>query len=541
MTTPRNRILALTASNIKSLHHVEITPDGTLHTIAGKNGQGKTAILESIEAALTGLDPELIRHGSDAAEITLNLSNCIIRRALTADEKETLMVTDANGYPIAKPKELLRTLTGSCTFRPLEFVLLGGGDSRGRTERLRKQRQMLIQAIPLTLDAPTLQRTVADLGPEYLEILATFGNDLANINLDQHALEVCQALHDLVYTARQELNAQEKQTKLLLDTTPAPTAAPPALPTPELESRLAQAREAYYAAKAQADTHAHANAARAARIETLERNIANLKIPYTREELDQHLNANLAALHTLDAEIERLNAEIERLQKLRDQAILDRSAGQANLGDIRQALQNLDQRDAQQAELDALRADQSTLSPSSTPSLDTLANTLAQAERDLSNRILQDTYDRAHAAHAHAKRRADLYTDLVTLFRDTLPKTLLAQANLPIPGLEIRPDHIAINGVPLHNLSTSEQIRVGVAIASTLAPACGFVLVDGAEALDPESLLALRDAAETLNLQLILTRVDPDATPAPDTTVIQNGQALAPPAVPAVPLGPPIS
>ena len=40
------RILKLTAENVKRLKVVEITPRGDLVQISGRNGQGKTSVLE---------------------------------------------------------------------------------------------------------------------------------------------------------------------------------------------------------------------------------------------------------------------------------------------------------------------------------------------------------------------------------------------------------------------------------------------------------------------------------------------------------------
>ncbi len=535
-TTTPTRLLSLQASNIKSLRQIHINFDQREHTIAGANGQGKTASFDSIRACFQGLDPELVRNGEDSAEIILNLSNYIVRRA-HANGSETLMVTDANGFPVAKAKDVLRAIVNAITFDPIGFAKLGGGDSRGLKDRLRKQRSMLIEALPLVVTRAEIEQAVADLGPDHIQVVSALGEDLSRVNLDQHAIEVCRELHDLIYDARQEKNAAAQQARLTLENTPPPTAAPPDIPLDDLERFLSLARNDYYAAKAQADTNANANAARAARIETLERQIAETKPPYTRDELQSHLDTTIASLQTLTIEIDRLRNELDRIQRLHTEAINNRAQAQTSLNDIRLLLQTHEQRDAQQAELDALKADAAQSGTGVSPvDLPSLAAQLDQTERDLNNRRAQDAYDRAHAAHTEAKRLSDLYTGLVTLFRDTLPKQLLAAANLPIPGLEIQPEHIAINGKPLHCLSNSEQIKVGVAIAATLAPACGFVLIDNGESLDPDNRQTLRQIADELNLQLILTLVDPDATPSESVTVIQKGQALEPvPSVPSVP------
>ena len=46
------KIVKLTAENFKRLEAVEITPDGNTVLISGRNGQGKSSVLDSILAAL---------------------------------------------------------------------------------------------------------------------------------------------------------------------------------------------------------------------------------------------------------------------------------------------------------------------------------------------------------------------------------------------------------------------------------------------------------------------------------------------------------
>lgn len=48
------KIVHLVAENVKKLRAVEISPKGELVTISGKNGQGKTSVLDAIWWALAG-------------------------------------------------------------------------------------------------------------------------------------------------------------------------------------------------------------------------------------------------------------------------------------------------------------------------------------------------------------------------------------------------------------------------------------------------------------------------------------------------------
>ena len=50
------KIIELRAENVKKLTVVQVHPDGSLVVISGKNGAGKTSLIDSISMALGGKD-----------------------------------------------------------------------------------------------------------------------------------------------------------------------------------------------------------------------------------------------------------------------------------------------------------------------------------------------------------------------------------------------------------------------------------------------------------------------------------------------------
>jgi len=89
---------------------------------------------------------------------------------------------------------------------------------------------------------------------------------------------------------------------------------------------------------------------------------------------------------------------------------------------------------------------------------------------------------------------------------------LLEKANLPLPGLSVDKDEagkyrITYNGKAWDCMSGMEQIRVGTSIVKSLNPECGFILLDGLESFDHESLIQLKKWLENEDLQAIGTRV----------------------------------
>lgn len=126
MTQPHYKILNLHAENVKKLKVVDITPDPENNTviISGKNGQGKTSVLDSIYWALAGKDKiqdKPIRDGEEKAFIQLDLGEYIVKRTFT--EKDTyLSVENQDGFKTTSPQKMLDDLLGTISFDPLAFT-----------------------------------------------------------------------------------------------------------------------------------------------------------------------------------------------------------------------------------------------------------------------------------------------------------------------------------------------------------------------------------------------------------------------------------
>jgi hypothetical protein len=185
----------------------------------------------------------------------------------------------------------------------------------------------------------------------------------------------------------------------------------------------------------------------------------------------------------------------------------------------------LDTLDAKRAELAEI--DRAGLATGTTPeALRDLCIKMNNAQAVTSARRLQDAHDAASERAIKARQYADYFDKLVALFRDELPKRLVARMTMPAEGLAVESETIKIHGVPLHQLGTSEQIRVGVAIAAALNPQTGFILVDGAESMGRGDRLALAEAAKEQGLQLIMSFVDPDAEPKDGVVVMSHGERV---------------
>jgi hypothetical protein len=157
------KIISLTAENIKKLSAVEIRPDGALVQITGRNGQGKTSVLDAIWWALAGashIQSTPIRKGADRARIRLDLGEIIVTRTFgkkkTEDGSEgelttTITVENADGARFPSPQKMLDSLLGALSFDPLAFSRM----------EAREQLEMLKQFVP-SVDFAAIEKANAE-------------------------------------------------------------------------------------------------------------------------------------------------------------------------------------------------------------------------------------------------------------------------------------------------------------------------------------------------------------------------------------------
>jgi len=135
------KIKKLLAENVLKIKVVEITPDenNNLVVIGGKNGNGKTSVLRSIEMALDGKKSQAkktVRNGEDNAQIVLDLGDIIITRQISTTGASKLIVKNAKGLTYPTPQSLLSSLFNRLTFDPLSFMRQGNKEQLNTLKEL---------------------------------------------------------------------------------------------------------------------------------------------------------------------------------------------------------------------------------------------------------------------------------------------------------------------------------------------------------------------------------------------------------------------
>jgi DNA repair ATPase RecN len=124
------KIVTLKIQNIRGIKAVEVSPDGNLVEITGKNEQGKTSVLKSIFFALAGgrsIPDDVVRMGENKARIELDTGSFVVEKVITQDSAK-LIITTEGGFEVRTPQSFLDELTNTLAYNPLEFSKMKGDE-----------------------------------------------------------------------------------------------------------------------------------------------------------------------------------------------------------------------------------------------------------------------------------------------------------------------------------------------------------------------------------------------------------------------------
>lgn len=163
------RIIKLQAEAFKRLIAVDITPEGDLVQITGRNAQGKTSVLDAIEVALGGMRsaPDMpIHDGESQARIVCDLEDLVVTRTFT-HKGSGLTVEAKDGRKLTSPQKVLDALVGTLSFDPLGFT------------RMAKPEQLALLLELSGLDLAELDGRIEELKGQRLDFGRTLKNERA--------------------------------------------------------------------------------------------------------------------------------------------------------------------------------------------------------------------------------------------------------------------------------------------------------------------------------------------------------------------------
>lgn len=147
-------VVGMSVENFKRILIAEVRfdDDGPVE-VSGKNGQGKSSLLDALEAALGGkkrAPKEPIRRGAEKARVVVDLGDFIVERVFTAKtDRLVLKAKDGASYPAAQGR--LDKLVGGLAFDPMEFMGL----------KPQEQRETLLRLAGVDLEDLDRERAIA--------------------------------------------------------------------------------------------------------------------------------------------------------------------------------------------------------------------------------------------------------------------------------------------------------------------------------------------------------------------------------------------
>ena len=297
------KIVSLEAENYKRLKAVEITPDGNMVVIGGRNAQGKSSVLDAIWAALGGREgnkaSKPIRDGEDKARVRLDLGDMIVTRVWSG-ENSTVKVESVDGAVFKSPQALLDGLIGRLSFDPLAFTRLDP----------KKQREALLGLVELPVDLDEIDRERADLFAKRTDA-GRDGKAIGDVTVDKDLPEVESSASEYITRIR---TAQE-QKQAVVDAERAVNDAGDRLGA--IRAQLALAEAAYDAA----DKHAQTLTLPTDDVEQLEQELASLEDSNAAIRANNTARAKVAAKDALRARYEALTKQIADLDAKKQDAL----------------------------------------------------------------------------------------------------------------------------------------------------------------------------------------------------------------------------
>lgn len=468
--------MRITRIRIKNLFGIsEHEADGKSVELIGKNGVGKTSVIDAIRYALTNTSDRdfIIKKGENEGEIYIETDT-----GLSIDRKKRVGMTDYKSVKegnntVNSPEAVLRTIFTPLQLSPMEFIAMDK----------KTQNATILNMIQYDWSLDTIKEW--------------FGEIVPDVNYEQNILAVLndiQAENGYYFQKRQDINRDIRAKRAVI----ADIAA--SLPID------------YDGAKWEK---------------------TNLGDLYTEIEKIRKENENIEKAKRLreshDGKIRSFQADKE--VKL---AALDREMVQSEK-DIENELSSLKERikalEEKKAGLSGVRADkekvifaeyESAVSKfeAELSSWDEYADKDTKPIDDLMAEAQETEKMKGHVgewkrmldiqdAVSELEGQSKVLTEKIELAR-TLPGTILETAEIPISGLTVQDGIPLINGLPVSNLSEGEKLDLCIDVAIQNPAGLQIILIDGIEKLSEENRMRLYDKCRAKGLQFISTRTTED-------------------------------
>lgn len=468
--------MKITKIKIKNLFGIkEYEADGSNKELSGKNGTGKTSVIDAIRYALTNKSDRqyIVRNGESEGEIIIETDT-----GLLLDRKARIGMADyksikQNGVPVGSPESFLKDIVTTLQLSPVDFMNLD----------TKKQNSMLLDLIQYEWDMNTIREW--------------FGEIPTGINYEQNILAVLndiQAENGDYYMTRQDINREARAKKSVIEEIANEIPVEynleywKSVNLGELYTKIEQIRKnnseiekAKIMIEGQANKLRSFEADREIKLASLDREMA-------------------AESNNIDSELARLKERIIALEKEKE-SLNTKKADRTRL--IESEFEKEKAQYLSNIEAYLGLADKEIMP------IDSLAEEAETAERMKS---YINEYERMIGLQEELEvlnEKSKKLTEKIELARN-LPAVILEKAELPIANLTVKDGIPLINGLPISNLSEGEKLDLCIDIAISKPNGLQIILIDGIEKLATEMRENLYKKCKEKGLQFIATRTTDD-------------------------------
>lgn len=193
MPEKKFQITYLEINDIMGLKHFEMSPStGKLNLIKGKNGAGKTSVIKSLKAILSGgHDVQLLRDGEEVGEIAVLFENGFELKKKVTEKGSTVSMKDADGNKVKTAASMLKGMVDPFGLDPVKFL------TASHKERVK----LLLDSISMDVPREKIKLVTGVEVPE---------------NDKRHALQIIEEVRQEEFDARANTKKEMAQKEILV-------------------------------------------------------------------------------------------------------------------------------------------------------------------------------------------------------------------------------------------------------------------------------------------------------------------------------------
>ncbi len=462
----------ITKIKIKNLFGIrEYEADGTSIELSGKNGVGKSSVLDAIKYALTNKSEReyIVYNGENEGEIIVETDT-----GLSIDRKARINKADyksvkRNGLEVGSPEAFLRELFTPLQLNPIEFMNMDK----------KQQNAIILDMIEYPWDMSKIKEW--------------FGEIPAWVSYDQNILSVLndiQAENGDYYQNRRNIDRDIRNKRAFVEEIA--NGIPTGYDVDKWEN--ASAGDIYRRIERlqkENQTIEKAKILMESRDNKIRKFDADREIEITA--LDREISNRASQI---EKSIASLNEQIREYEKEKEQLA---SKKQDKLEVIEQTYKaNIARFDAEVSEY----AEYVDKQPNDVSELQSQAKTIEEMQSHINE---YKRMVRLQEEIGEMQKQSQLLTDKIEKAR-TLPGEILANCTIPIDGLTVEDGIPLINGLPVSNLSEGEKLDLCIDVALQNPNGLNIILIDGVEKLATELREKLYAKCKEKGLQFIATR-----------------------------------